>query len=260
MQYYRLPIFIITLIIFHYLEKRFSRSKNIYIGGFEIQRVMLNFSMLSIYYILKLFIPFQLVTMANEFNSEGVGLFNIMKLNSVVATILTIVCLDFVIYWQHRLFHRISFFWNLHKVHHSDKFLDVTSAFRFHPFEMIISFFVKLFFIFLLGATAEGVFLFEVILSSLAIFNHSNLKIPKKLNQLVSRVFATPDYHLVHHSTVRNIHDSNYGFNLVIWDHLFNSFKESENILDSNFETGLDTPSKEKSVRLLAILLFPFKK
>jgi sterol desaturase/sphingolipid hydroxylase (fatty acid hydroxylase superfamily) len=260
MQYYRLPIFIISLIIFHYLERRISRSKNIYEGGFEIQRVMLNFSMLSIYYVLKLFIPFELMTMASEFTSREIGLFNILEFNLITSTILTVIFLDFIIYWQHRLFHRIPILWRLHKVHHCDKFLDVTSAFRFHPLEMILSFFIKLFFIYLLGATASGVFIFEVLLSGLAIFNHSNLKIPKKWNRYLSKIVATPDYHLVHHSTRREIHDSNYGFNLVVWDHLFSSFNNSEEILNEDFETGLNSTNKETSVRLLAILLLPFKK
>lgn len=260
MQYYRLPIFIASLIIFHFLEIRYKRSLNIYEDGFEIQRIMLNFTMLSIYYLLKLFIPFELMKMSQEFTSNGIGLFNIFELNTIVASILTIISFDFIIYWQHRLFHRVPFLWRLHKVHHSDKFLDVTSAFRFHPFEMILSFFIKLFFIYILGATIEGVFIFEVLLSSLAIFNHSNFKISKISNRFLSKIIVTPDFHLVHHSTQRIIHDSNYGFNLVIWDHLFKSYTDSEEILDETFETGLENPSKKTSVRLLAILLLPFRK
>lgn len=260
MQYYRLPIFIITLIVFHFLERKFSRSKNIYEGGFEIQRVMLNFSMLSIYYVLKLFIPIELIMQASAFQSQGVGIFNIFEFPSYLNTIAGVIVLDLVIYFQHRLFHRIPFFWRFHKVHHSDKFLDVTSAFRFHPLEMIFSFFIKLFFIYLFGVNALGVLIFEALLSSLAIFNHSNLALSKNVNRIISKIFVTPDYHLVHHSTKRRIHDSNYSFNLVIWDHLFKSYNNSEELLDESFETGLETPNREKSVRLLAILTMPFRK
>lgn len=140
---------------------------------------------------------------------------------------LTVVAMDFFIYLQHLLFHRVPLLWAIHRVHHTDQDLDVTSAVRFHPVEMAISAYYKLFVILLLGAGPESVVAFEGILKAMAMFNHANLSLPPKVERAIRAVFVTPQMHLVHHSATKEEANSNYGFCLSIWDRLLGTYREN---------------------------------
>ncbi|WP_164848379.1 sterol desaturase family protein [Halobacteriovorax sp. HLS] len=221
----------------------------------------LNISMLLIFYIcFKVFIPYELFSIAKLVHDKGIGLLNYFQLTGVGYYVSSVILLDLVIYWQHRLFHTSNFLWRFHRVHHSDKFLDASSAFRFHPIEMFLSFGVKVFFIVALGLSPQGVIVFEVLLSSFAIFNHANLRLSNRLNRHLARFFVTPDFHLVHHSDQRKIHDSNYGSFLSLWDKVFGSYLDSDIYLNDEFVTGLETPTKDKSVKIVSMLKLPFEK
>lgn len=151
-------------------------------------------------------------------------LFNILSLNIYLEIIISIVLLDLIIYTQHILSHKIKWFWKLHSIHHSDKTLDITTSFRFHTLEIIISAIIKMFFVFILWINPISVIIFEIILSSWAIISHSNLKLPKKLDKILSYLFVTPEFHQVHHSILKKEHHSNFWFFLSIWDKVFNTY------------------------------------
>lgn len=136
--------------------------------------------------------------------------------------VLAVILLDLLIYWQHRIFHEVPLLWRLHKVHHSDAWLDVSSAVRFHPIEIFLSMLIKFAAIWLFGIPAVAVVLFEVILNGMALFNHSNARIP--WDGWLRWFVVTPDMHRVHHSVYVNETNSNYGFNIPWWDRLFGSY------------------------------------
>lgn len=171
--------------------------------------------------------------------------------------IISIVLLDMVIYWQHRVFHKLPLLWSVHKVHHSDLDLDATSALRFHPIEILISISVKMIAIMILGVPASAIVVFEVILSSMAIFNHSNLYIPKPIENTLRILFVTPQMHIVHHSLEREVSNTNFGFNLSVWDRLFNSYKDNFN---QNTEIGIDENSKRINYGFIDLLKMPFNR
>jgi sterol desaturase/sphingolipid hydroxylase (fatty acid hydroxylase superfamily) len=261
MQEYRLIIFISTLVIFFILEHIFSRDLKPFTGKSFLKRVSLNFSLLGVSQVfILLFFKTSAVTFSEYLSVKNIGVLNYFDIPVTLKVVITILFLDFIIYWQHRLFHTVDLLWKIHRVHHSDTFLDSTSAFRFHPVEMVLSMGIKFLFIAILGATPEGVLVFEILLSSLAIFNHSNLKLPNSLNSLLEKIIVTPDFHKVHHSVERRLHDSNYGFNLTLWDSIFRSYNKSDGILYVDFKIGVEQISKEKSVQFLAIFKLPFSK
>ena len=137
---------------------------------------------------------------------------------------MSFVVLDLALYIQHRLSHKISFLWRVHRVHHSDSMLTTSAAVRFHFVEIILSFFWKIFWVLILGTSLSTYVLFEIFLNACAVFNHSNLKLPKRLNQLVGFVFVTPDLHRLHHSTNLKESNKNFGFSIIFWDKAFRSF------------------------------------
>jgi sterol desaturase/sphingolipid hydroxylase (fatty acid hydroxylase superfamily) len=175
--------------------------------------------------ILRLFVPVLATGMAAQADANGWGLFNIVDLPVWLEIILAVIVLDFLIYLQHLVVHAVPVLWRLHMVHHIDLDLDVTSGARFHPVEILFSMGVKLGAVFLLGPAVIAVIIFEVLLNATAMFNHGNFRLPLELDRVLRLFLVTPDMHRVHHSVRREETNSNYGFNLSWWDHLFGTYR-----------------------------------
>jgi sterol desaturase/sphingolipid hydroxylase (fatty acid hydroxylase superfamily) len=141
-----------------------------------------------------------------------------------IKILIALVMLDLAIWAQHLASHKIPVLWRLHQVHHADRDIDVTTAIRFHPVEIGLSMLWKMAVVIPLGASPLAVFLFEVILNGCAMFNHANIGLPRLLDWVLRLAIVTPDMHRVHHSVLRPEHDSNYGFNLSVWDRLFGTY------------------------------------
>lgn len=155
---------------------------------------------------------------------KNIGLFNVLPLPSIISVVVAVVLLDCIIYWQHVFSHRISFLWRLHRVHHSDLDLDVTSGFRFHPIEILLSMLFKIAVVMLLGPPVIAVIVFEILLNASAMFNHSNVKLPLKVDAVLRLFIITPDMHRVHHATHYDESNANFGFFLSVWDRWFGSY------------------------------------
>jgi sterol desaturase/sphingolipid hydroxylase (fatty acid hydroxylase superfamily) len=205
------------------------------------------------------FLPFAVpVFVADWITENNLGLMQWLDFPLWLSIPLGIILLDLVIYWQHRLFHTIPFLWSLHKVHHQDKDLDSSSAFRFHTVEILLSLGIKIAFIVLLGVPFWGVFLFEVILNGLALFNHANLKIPAGLDRFLRFFVVTPDMHRVHHSTKMRESNKNFGFNIPWWDKIFGSYQED--FENHGQQLGLPFDTDDESVNFGRMLFSPLRK
>ena len=193
-------------------------------------------------------VPVMAVGAAVDAGQNGWGLLNWLEWPTWVEIIITILFLDFAIWAQHLITHKIPLLWRLHRVHHSDRDIDVTTAIRFHPFEIALSMLLKIGLVYLLGPPAIGVILFEIILNGTAMFNHANIALPQWLDRIVRVILVTPDMHRVHHSTLRHEHDSNYGFSLSIWDRMFRTYVAQPEKGHDGMTIGLrwqdDKPSK----------------
>ena len=170
------------------------------------------------------------------------------------------VLLDMAIYWQHVASHKIPVLWRVHRVHHADRDIDATTGIRFHPVEIVLSMLYKFVVIIALGAPALGVFIFEVLLNGSAMFNHANLKLPAWLDRVLRTLIVTPDMHRVHHSVIHHETDSNYGFNLSIWDRLFGSYIDQPEKGHDGMTIGLNDYQTDNPSRLDWSLLLPFRK
>jgi sterol desaturase/sphingolipid hydroxylase (fatty acid hydroxylase superfamily) len=169
-------------------------------------------------------LPLLAVGAALDAQARGWGLLNALDWPGWGEVLLAILILDFVIWAQHLLTHKVPILWRLHRVHHADRDMDVTTAIRFHPVEIALSMGLKIGVVYLLGPSALAVVLFEILLNGTAMFNHANLRLPLWFDRVLRLVLVTPDMHRVHHSVHRAEHDSNYGFALSIWDRIFGTY------------------------------------
>ncbi len=175
-------------------------------------------------FMLRLLLPFAALSMAALAELHGWGLFNKLSVNIWLAGILSFLLFDLVIYFQHRLMHKIPLLWRMHRVHHSDTEFDVTTGVRFHPLEILISLCIKIIAVLLIGPPLIAVIVFEVVLSSSSLFNHSNILIPSLIERTLRLFIVTPDMHRVHHSARETETNSNFGFNISLWDRLFATY------------------------------------
>lgn len=175
--------------------------------------------------LLRFLVPVLAVGAASWAEQSGFGLFNLVPLPSIMEWGLAFLLLDLLIYGQHALFHHVPLFWRLHKVHHADPDIDTSTGIRFHPVEILLSMGIKLAAVVLLGAAPVAVILFEIALNATSLFNHGNVRLAPKIDQIIRRVFVTPDMHRVHHSVYKVEANSNFGFNFSMWDRLFGTYR-----------------------------------
>ena len=116
---------------------------------------------------------------------HGIGLLHYLNLRLSVAALLGFLVLDLAIYAQHVVFHHVPWLWRLHRMHHADLDIDVTTGLRFHPFEILISLGIKIAVVLAFGIPPVAVFIFEVMLNATSLFNHSNVAMPPRVDRLV---------------------------------------------------------------------------
>lgn len=173
--------------------------------------------------LVRILVPLPAAAVAVVAQQRGWGLLHHLNIPFAVAVVASVVALDFVIYAQHVLFHAVPLLWRLHKVHHADLDLDVSTGLRFHPVEILLSMGIKIAAVALLGTPAVAVVVFEVLLNATAMFNHSNLALPAVIDRGVRLLVVTPDMHRVHHSVHRDETDSNFGFITIILMYLISA-------------------------------------
>lgn len=169
----------------------------------------------------------------------GWGLFNQLQVPAWAAILFSIIALDFVIYFQHVMFHAVPALWRLHRVHHADLDFDITTGVRFHPIEIALSMLIKFAAIILIGAPVTAVLLFEVLLNALAMFNHGNVRIPMQVDHALRWLIVTPDMHRIHHSVARRETNRNFGFNLTWWDRLLGTYRSHPAAGHENMVVGI---------------------
>ena len=173
----------------------------------------------------RILFPTAAVGLALIAEAQGFGLFNMVAFPWWIAVVLSMVILDLAIYLQHVLFHAVPALWRLHRMHHADLDIDVTTGLRFHPIEIVLSILIKFAVIAVLGAPAAAVLIFEVLLNATSMFNHSNVRIPAGIDRVLRWFVVTPDMHRIHHSILSRETNSNFGFNLPWWDHLLGTYR-----------------------------------
>jgi len=221
------------LLISHHRTKRWARNIGLY---------FINVLLSPLYKIIPLFIAAHLA-IQNTFT------------NNPIYIVLGILLLDLSLYVDHWLDHHLPFFWAFHRVHHMDEFLDITSAFRFHMFETTRTTIVQSLIIILLGLSHLTVIVFLFIAHFILIYEHSNIRINRKLEKLIGLMFITPEMHWVHHNATLPQTNTNYGVIFSFWDRLFGTL--SATIRSDKIIIGL---SHIPDQSIFKLIIFPFVK
>jgi len=185
---------------------------------------------------------------------HGFGLFNWVDAPPLVSILTGILLLDLAAYGGHILKHKLPLLWRFHRVHHSDADMDVTTGFRFHPVEALISWVFLLPAVVLFGLPIASILIFAGLYSLSALAQHANLAFPEWADRMVRVAFVSPGSHRIHHSPQRERTDSNYGTLFSFWDRLFGTYKTPRHHAEMQF--GL----AEKQEGLRALLIEPFRK
>ncbi len=209
--------------------------------------------------VIRLLFPVTAVAFASYTAIHGWGLFNVLALPVWIALPAAVILFDFIIYLQHVLFHAVPVLWRLHRVHHADQEFDVTTGVRFHPIEILLSMALKFAAIAALGPPALAILVFEILLNATALFNHSNVRLPEKLDQLLRLVIVTPDMHRVHHSVLNEETNSNYGFNLPWWDRLLGTYRPQPRDGHDHMIIGLSHFRTHRDQWIDRLLVQPFR-
>ncbi|MFI4938626.1 MAG: sterol desaturase family protein [Candidatus Berkiellales bacterium] len=208
--------------------------------------------------IVKLFFPLLGLGFAFEIQKRGMGLLNQTTLPYPLIILLSILGLDFVLYLQHRVLHKFKWLWRLHRVHHMDKTLDISTAVRFHPLEELVTMIAKTIGIAMLGIPVLAVFIYELLLKTALLFAHVNVRLPPKIDKKLRVVLVTPGMHRIHHSDTPKETNSNFGFCFSIWDKLLGTYVSAALTTERKLVIGLEEYQNPKYQTLQNMLLVPF--
>ncbi len=229
-------------------------------GAIKAKRWFTNLSTILISSaVLRIIFPAAAVGAAVWAEARGWGLLRILGIDPWIAGIAAFVLLDFAVWLEHVASHKVPLLWRIHRMHHADTGFDVTTALRFHPFEIVLSMFWKAGLVVAFGAPVACVLAFEIVLNGTSMFNHSNVKLPAPLDRMARRLLVTPDMHRVHHSAIRGETDSNYGFNFPFWDRLFRTYTAQPRLGHEAMDIGLADYRGAAPARLVWSLALPFR-
>jgi sterol desaturase/sphingolipid hydroxylase (fatty acid hydroxylase superfamily) len=187
------------------------------------------------------------------------GLLNIIKVHWIVSFILTIFLRGFISFITHYAMHKIPLFWRIHRVHHLDTEMDVSTTVRFHPFEFLVNIAIGVPIIILFGFPVWPLLLYELLDIAVTLISHSNIQIPRKLDSILRYIIVTPNLHRIHHSAHQPETDSNFSAVFPVWDILFGTFRTKTRIPSKAMELGLEEIRDNRTSNILWLLLSPFK-
>ena len=209
--------------------------------------------------LVRLIFPTAAVGVALFAETHGWGLFHALESPGWVAIVASMLLLDLAIYLQHVMLHAVPLLWRLHRMHHTDLEIDLTTGARFHPLEILLSLVLKLGVIVALGAPAVAVLLFEVVLNVTSMFNHGNVRLPARVDRVLRWLTVTPDMHRVHHSWYPDETNSNFGFNLSCWDHIFGTYRAQPRDGHTGMTIGINQFREPRELRLDRMLWQPLR-
>lgn len=250
----RLTVFLSVLVVLLAAERMIPWKVSRPLG---IKRWTANFGLVALGSLtIHIALPLAAVGAAIFAKENNIGLFNWQNIPIYFAIPLTIVLMDFIIYWQHRVFHNVPWLWRLHRVHHADPEMDASTGLRFHPIEIWLSMWVKIIVVLVLGLPPEGVIAFEIILNAASMFEHAAISIPKRIDRVLGYIIVTPNLHRIHHSEKIEETNSHYGFCLSIWDRIFKSWRGS---WSEELVLGVRDYRDKKEQNMLPLLTQPFR-
>lgn len=188
-------------------------------------RLTVNFGLGLANSALILMVPLSSLAAAGLAQDRGWGLFGLVPAPWWAALAVLVMARSLASYATHWLFHNVAWLWPLHAVHHRDDAIDLSTTFRSHPGNYLISSAVNFALVLAVGPTVLVALVADLVLTAAGLFHHANLQLPARASTRLERWLVTPRMHLVHHARERGLHDSNYGDLLSVWDHMFGTYR-----------------------------------
>jgi sterol desaturase/sphingolipid hydroxylase (fatty acid hydroxylase superfamily) len=202
-------------------------------------------------------LPVALATSA-AVSAWGWGLLAWLGAPLIVAAPLAFVSLDYTTYAWHRLNHRVPFLWRFHGVHHTDLDLDVTTSFRFHFGEVLLSTGFRVAQVAVLGLSPALFVAYEIVMDAATEFHHSNVRLPLALERALSLVLVTPRMHGIHHSIVERETNANWSVILPWWDRLHGTLRLD--VPQADIVVGVPAYRVPEEVSFGRLLAMPFRR
>lgn len=228
-------------------------------GAMRGRRWPANFALTLINIIVMGALPLGAVASADLARSMQFGLFNLIDAPFVAVLLATFLIRSLGSWAVHYAMHNIPLLWRIHRVHHTDTHLDVSTTVRFHPFEFLVLAPVVVAMVMLCGLPPAAVMLFELFDAAVAVFSHANIRLPGWLERIVGSLIITPNMHRIHHSTFEAETNSNYGATLVIWDRLFKTYRRKTDDELASQALGLEEVGAKRASSLWFSLGLPFR-
>lgn len=204
-------------------------------------------------------IPLSALVLADLARSRGLGALNLVDLPAWAGICAGIAVFSLQSWAVHYAMHHVPLLWRLHRVHHTDTHMDISTTVRFHPIELLLNIPVSAVVIFATGAPPVAVILYELLDAGLNVFSHSNIRLPAALDRVLSRVVVTPHLHRVHHSTRVAETNSNFGATLPIWDMLFGTYRRKSPDALATQPIGLTEMQDARAYSLWWAMTLPFR-
>jgi sterol desaturase/sphingolipid hydroxylase (fatty acid hydroxylase superfamily) len=192
--------------------------------------------------------------------TRGWGLFHLVQWPTALEAVLALLILDCAIYLQHILTHLVPVLWRLHRVHHADLDVDVTTGLRFHPVEILLSMLYKSLIVLVLCIDPWVVLIYEAALNGAALFTHANIRLPGRSDATLRLIFCTPDMHRVHHSIDPVETNSNYGNFLSIWDRIGGTMRAAPRLGQDGVILGLGEERAADRLGFFELIAMPFRR
>ena len=204
-------------------------------------------------------LPIHLIGVAIWAQNRQVGVLNHINVPMGALIVSTLLVRGLISFATHYLLHKVPWLWRIHRVHHWDIQLDVTSTVRFHPLEFIVTLIPGILVVMLFGLSPWILMLYELLDVSVTLFSHSNIRVPTAIDRVLRYIIVTPDLHRIHHSVDPRETDQNFGAVFPIWDILFGTFRTTSRYPQETMPLGLDTPRDQRIYHLVWLLTSPFK-
>ena len=249
-------LFFAALVLFGVLELVVHQSSK---DPDRQRRWPVNFGLTALNVLVIGAIPVSGVLVADYAKENQIGALNTLGLAPIAVFAIGFLARSLISWVTHFSMHRVPLLWRVHRTHHTDTHLDVSTTVRFHPIEFLITTPILLAFILATGISPVTLMLYELFDTAMAVLTHANIRLPKRLDSILRYVFVTPDMHRVHHSSWQPETDSNYGATLSIWDRLFGTYRDKPTTALPTMTLGLAEYQDRRSSSAWWLLTLPFR-
>lgn len=248
--------FFASLAILAFLETRAAMRTS---GAARLRRWPANFALTAINIIVLGVLPLSQLAVADYVRDIGWGIMNQRPSGAFVGFVVTFLAFSLQSWAVHLAMHKVPLLWKVHRVHHSDTHLDISTTVRFHPIEFVIQLPVSAVVVVAIGTPPEAVILYGIFDALVNAFSHANLRLPVWLDRTLGLFIVTPHLHRIHHSPVWPETDSNFGATLPLWDRLFGTYREKGPEALAAQGIGLKEMQDARAWSLWWMLTLPFR-